>query len=395
MRSIKISLLIFLFSFAAAFFVFQIKPTVFLHANQRIALVDKPDSVLTLKLSVVGDLMCHSPQFNSAKIAETDSFDFRPVFSVIRRNLENSDYTIGNLETVISANNKHLSGYPNFNSPHEFLSALKYAGFDILFTANNHSLDKGLKGAIRTINQIKQNNMVQVGTYVSQKDRDSIRIFEKNGIRFALFAYTFGTNGHTVSKQKRFIISLIDKAQIRNDLQQANKLLPDLVIIYFHFGNEYQAKPSAFQKDIVNAAIKSGADIVLGSHPHVLQPIKKFKSVSGRIDSGFVAYSLGNFISNQRWRYSDAGGILNILIKKNIKNDSVFISKIKLLPTWVFKGNVNGKTLFQILPSEITSDTLQFLSSDDIKKMQNSFYDAEKIITSEDSSILIQHILKQ
>ena len=102
-----------------------------------------------------------------------------------------------------------------------------------------------------------------------------------------------------------------------------------------------------------------------------------------------------NFISNQRWRYSDAGGILNILIKKNIKNDSVFISKIKLLPTWVFKGNVNGKTLFQILPSEITSDTLQFLSSDDIKKMQNSFYDAEKIITSEDSSILIQHILKQ
>ena len=299
MKSTKIPILLFLFSFAVIFSILQFKSAVLIHSNQKIKIIEKPDSLLTLKISVVGDLMCHSPQFNSARIAETDSFDFRPVFSEIRQYLENSDYTIGNLETVIAENNKNLSGYPNFNSPHEFLSALKYAGFDVLFTANNHSLDKGLKGALRTIKQINEKNMVQVGTYISQKDRDSVRIFKKNGIRFALLAYTYGTNGYNIPKKNRFIITVIDTAEIQKDLLRVGKLLPDLIIVYFHFGNEYQRSPSKYQKEIVQFAVKNGADIVLGSHPHVLQPIKKFKSLSGRIDSGVVAYSLGNFISNR------------------------------------------------------------------------------------------------
>ena len=379
----RMSFIFFLLSFSFMFFAIKDKSVILLHPSDRIQLKVVSDSVFTLKISVVGDLMCHAPQYNSARIAKTDSFNFNPVFSQIKPYLEKADFALGNLETVIAKNNKNLSGYPNFNSPHEFLSALKYAGFDILFTANNHSLDRGRSGVVRTIAQIKSAKMNSVGTYLSGSDRDSIRIFKKNGISFALLAYTYGTNGYQISKKNNFLISTIDKQKMKADLLKADKYFPDLVIVYFHFGNEYQRFPSKFQKEIVKFAIKNGADIILGSHPHVLQPVEKFKSLSGRIDSGLVAYSLGNFISNQRWRYSDAGGILNISIGKDKDKDSVYFSSLSFLPTWVYKGIVNGKVQYQILPSGSGEKVAEYFSSEDSINMSSSFTDAQKIIKLE------------
>ena len=383
MNQPRLSFILFLLSFSFMFFAIQDKSVILMHPSDRIQLKVVPDSVFTLKISVVGDLMCHAPQYNSARIAKTDSFNFNPVFSKIKPYLVKSDFTCGNLETVISKNNNNLSGYPNFNSPEEFLSALKNSGFDILFTANNHSLDRGRSGVVRTIAQIKSAKMNSVGTYLSKRDRDSIRIFKKNGISFALLAYTYGTNGYRISKKNNFLISTIDKQKIKADLLKADKYFPDLVIVYFHFGNEYQRFPSKFQKEIVKFAIKNGADIILGSHPHVLQPVEKFKSLSGRVDSGLVAYSLGNFISNQRWRYSDAGGILNISINKSIENDSTYISSLSFLPTWVYKGIVNRKVKYQILPSGSGKKVSEYFSKEDSINMSSSFSDAQKIIKLE------------
>jgi len=158
----------------------------------------------------------------------------------------------------------------------------------------------------------------------------------------------------------------------------------EVVLVHFHYGLEYNREPGDYQKEIVQKTIEAGADIIIGGHPHVIQPFDYFKTNNAKLDSGFVAYSLGNFISNQRWRYSDAGVILNLEISKNITKDSVFISGVEFLPTWVFKGNTEKGKEYIILPSQITDDdsVYTYLTPDDRKLMKESFEDTKEIITN-------------
>ncbi len=168
----------------------------------------------TITISVVGDLMCHSPQFNYARVGK-DSFDFNSVYREVKKYFGESDFLFGNLETVTAGNKKPYSGYPFFNTPDEFITALANAGFDLLSTANNHALDQSEAGVRRTIEQLKKNDIAYNGTFLSQEDRDSIRVFDIKGIRVAFLAYTFGTNGIAVPKGKSYLINLIDYTKIR------------------------------------------------------------------------------------------------------------------------------------------------------------------------------------
>lgn len=340
------------------------------------------DSTSTLTISFVGDLMCHSPQMDYARIGK-DSFDFKPVFRKVKNYLSSADITIGNLETIFAGTENGYSGYPLFNSPDEYLYALKDAGFDILLTANNHSMDRGKKGVIRTIEKIHFLGMSSIGSFKSQYDRDSIRVFEINGIKITLLAYTYGLNGNYIQKNEKYLINKIDTNLIKLDIEDARKKNADVVLVYFHFGEEYQRKPNAYQKEIVKSAVNSGADLIIGSHPHVIQPIEKFLSEKNKIKEGIIAYSLGNFLSNQRWRYSDTGVILNMTIKKNISTGQIRLSKVSFLPTWVYKGKIDGKNEFVILPADTTlndfhnqlpqTDRLKFIQSiDDTRKMFSS-----------------------
>ncbi|MEK6552403.1 MAG: CapA family protein, partial [Bacteroidota bacterium] len=177
--------------------------------NQIEKKTDDTDSIRTVTISFVGDLMCHSQQFKFAQVSK-DSFDFKPVFREIKKYLTEAELTIGNLETTISGKENRYSGYPLFNSPGEYLEALKDAGFDILLTANNHSLDRGKKGVLKTINMIKNKGMESIGSYHSQQDRDSIRVFDINGIKIAILAYTYGLNGNYIANNERFLVNVID-----------------------------------------------------------------------------------------------------------------------------------------------------------------------------------------
>ncbi len=339
------------------------------------------DSVFSATLCFVGDLMCHSTQFNYAKVA-ADSFDFTGVFSEVKQYLSTPDLTIGNLETVVAGDDKGLSGYPYFNAPDDFIYALRYAGFDLLITANNHALDQGWDGVKRTIDVLNQNKIHRTGTFISQEDRDSIRIFLVNSIKIAFLAYSENTNGLPIPKGNDFIINLIDEDLIRNDIKKAREKNVDVVLVHLHYGPEYNREPSDYQKEIVQKIIESGADIIIGGHPHVIEPFDYFKTNNTKIDSGFVAYSMGNFISNQRWRYSDAGVILNIQISKNIFNDSVYINDVNYIPTWVFKGQTEKGREYIILPSQIgeQDSTYTFLTGEDKKLMKEAFEDTEEII---------------
>ncbi|NOX19120.1 MAG: CapA family protein [Chlorobi bacterium] len=350
------------------------------------------DSVAVVSFSFVGDIMCHSTQFKFARVKK-DSFDFKPSYEFIRPIFKNFDFNFGNLETVFAGNKIKYTGYPLFNTPDDFLEGLKYAGFDYLFTANNHSYDRFEKGVRRTIKVVKYNFMNTIGTNLSANGKKYL-IVEKNNISIAVLAFSFGINGFTMPEGREYLVNLIDKDAISSQIENAKKENPDIVLVYFHFGNEYQKEPSAYQKDIVKFTVAQGADIIIASHPHVMQPVEFFKTEGGNLDTGFVAYSLGNFISNQRWRYSDASVIISFEIEKNLLSDKARLKNVSFLPLWVYKGKYKGKPQYIILPSEISlfNDRPPFLSGDDWTKMKESYEDTKSIITKRTKNIKLLHL---
>lgn len=325
--------------------------------------------------------MCHSPQFQYAQV-EKDSFDFSPVYRNVKKYLSASDLTFGNLETVTAGKeNGGYTGYPFFNTPSSYITALKEVGFDLLITANNHSLDRNEKGILKTIDEINSRNLKYLGTYTSQGDRDSIRIFDVRGIKIAILAYSYGTNGNPIPIGKDYLINLIDYKLLEKDILSAKSNGADLVLVHYHFGEEYKREPVQFQKEVVNKTIELGADIIIGGHPHVLQPVNFFKTNNAKLDSGFVAYSMGNFFSNQQARYKDAGIILTIKIIKNIVKNKFEINEVSYLPTWVFKGNTSNGNEYVLIPATSVYDTTINLSKSENVKMNQAFDDTRYIIT--------------
>ncbi len=351
------------------------------------------DSLSTLEFSFVGDIMCHSTQFKYAKTGK-DSFDFKPVFREIKPYFENSDIVVGNLETVIEVEGVRFAGYPVFNTPKELLGGLKFAGFDILSTANNHSYDRNERGVLSTLKHIKDYGFESVGSYSSKSSRDSVKIFEKNGIKFAILSYTYGVNLYHIPNEKSYLVNRINEQIIEADISKHRSNGADVVILFFHFGLEYTKQPNSYQREVVKEAIKFGADVIIGSHPHSLQPIEYFKTENGKLDSGFVAYSLGNFISNQRWRYSDGSAVLNFSITKNNYTGKVSLLKVRFLPIWVYKGNTEKGSEYIVLPSAIASSgiTPEYLSNADIDLMKECYNDTKRILTNYSTNLELDSI---
>lgn len=349
------------------------------------------DSLVTITITAVGDLMCHSGEYDYARVSP-DSFNFNPFFRFVKPYLQSSDFTFGNLETVLAGKEKGYSGYPHFNSPSQFLAPLKNIGFDLITTANNHALDKGQTGLLRTIEELKKYNLNYDGTFNSQRDRDSIRIYDIKGIKTAFLAYTYGTNGNPIPNGENYLINIIDTTLIKSDIKTARKIGAEIVLVYFHFGTQYDHNPDNYQNLIVKKTIEYGADIIIGGHPHVIQPVNYFKTINGKLDTGFVDYSVGNFISNQRWRYSDAGILLTLHITKNFISDSIYISRVTYLPTWVYKGPTNQGNEYLILPAQLSSadSSLSFLTESDKFKMEQAFDDTKNILTKYTKKVFIQ-----
>lgn len=308
------------------------------------------DSIVTFTISSVGDLMCHSTQFNFAKVAE-DSFNFEPCFEYILPWLQKPDLLLGNLETTLAGNKQAYSGFPYFNTPDDYAIALKNIGFDFLITANNHSNDTGEKGILRTIKQLNAFGFNTTGTYTSQNDRDSIRIVDVKGVKIAIMAYSYSTNGLPLATGKPWLVNMCDSVLIKRDIETSRSLGAELVVVFYHFGEEYQRLPSKYQENFVNFAVDCGADVVFGSHTHVLQPATFIKGVNSTVDSVFVAYSMGNFISNQQDEYTDEGVIFNLHFEKNLHSNKIVLTKADYVPTWVYKGKHEAKKLHVVFPA--------------------------------------------
>ena len=295
-------------------------------------------------LLFAGDAMQHTPQFYAAK---TDSgYNYNAVFELVNKKISNAVIACVNFETTLGG--KPYTGYPLFSSPNEYAIALKDAGFDVFFTANNHSLDTGSKGLEHTIRVIKEIGAKQTGTFVSKQKRDITYplMIIKNGIRIAFLNYTYGTNGLLTKKPN--VINLIDTLIIKEDLKTAQLLNPDILIAVMHWGEEYHTKPSNKQKETAEFLLQNGVRIIIGHHPHVVQSVQ-INKINGNIEST-VFYSLGNFVSNQRKLNTDGGMLAEIVIKKNTNDASINIESVDYSFVWVHKYFEKGKPVYRLLP---------------------------------------------
>ncbi len=348
------------------------------------------DEKTTLSIAATGDIMFHTTQLRGAYSSQNKTYDFKNVFSKVKKHIEAVDIALANFETVTAGSEYRYTGFPTFNSPYSTVEALKHAGFDILSTANNHSIDKGKKGIVRTIDNINKYGLKNVGTY-KQKDKD-ILIENINDINIAFLSYTYGCNGlesRLTEDELSFMVNLIDEEKIKNEIKKAEEE-SDAVLVFMHWGNEYQRKPSKFQKDLAMKMIEWGADIILGSHPHVIQ---ESEIVNHEGEDKFIIYSMGNFISNQRREtlsfknriYTEDGIIVKIIIEKNITKDKTVIKDVNYVPTWVHRYRSEGRYKYEILPvDEYLQDEEMQLTQEVMAKLEQSYHNTMDLMYVEE-----------
>lgn len=323
------------------------------------------------RLMVVGDIMMHAPQIEAGWTEE--GYNFSHFFEEVKSILQKADLAMGNLETTLGGPEKGFSGYPRFSAPDELVTALKEAGFDLLTTANNHALDTGTDGLLRTIEQIEKAGLKRTGTFRSPEERDAPLVITHDQITLAVLAYTYGTNGIPVPKGKEYLVNLLDEDLVRKDLARARGMA-DFVAVCVHFGDEYQREPNQTQKTWVDNLFLWGADLIFGSHPHVLQPYEQRRvEREGVLHNGLVIYSLGNFISNQRDEPRDIGGILDITLTK--KGQEKAIDAVQFIPTYVHRFRDSTRYNYQVLPMEqmLTDRTYPFLDDKDYERLEQRY----------------------
>ena len=294
-----------------------------------------------ITLLFAGDAMQHGPQIAAAK-RSSGKYDYSKCFEYVKPAVSSADYAVVNLECPLAG--KPYTGYPCFSAPDDYAEALKDAGFDMFLVANNHALDKRDKGAHRTIDKLSELEIPSVGLYHDKEHRLAASPFVATigDFRVAFVGYTYGTNG--IGVQGNLVVNYINADSISHDIVRARKLGAELVCVLLHWGVEYAMTPNFRQKELTELLIDAGADMIIGGHPHVVQPFEmRFNPRTGR--NVLVVYSLGNFLSNQNDTNSRGGAMVNVVISrqgtqayiKSASYDLVFVQKptYQLIPAWM------------------------------------------------------------
>ncbi|MEM8907321.1 MAG: CapA family protein [Bacteroidota bacterium] len=314
-----------------------------------------------IKLLFAGDIMGHGPQIEAAEVLENEQYNYHPCFQFIRPLLEEADLAIGNLEVTLPGQPPYR-GWPNFRSPDDLAVALRSAGFDVLTTANNHANDAGKTGLVQTLNTLDRNGFYHTGTYRNAFEKALYHplVIYKKGFKLAFLNYTYGTD--LKKHRPPTIVNLIDSVQMKTDLQMARRLKADVIIVLLHWGKEYELEASNKQIRLARQLAECGANLIIGSHPHVVQPIEEYYSdEDGKVENmHLLAYSLGNFISNQQKKYTDGGVLLEIELLKTEKQ--TLIEDYHYLPVWRYiRRASDGRSNFYCIPIAIYEENPQSL----------------------------------
>lgn len=299
----------------------------------------KKPEIKKVKLKAFGDIMAHMAQIQYAYNKGGGEYDFSDQFTYLKDFVKDSDISIGNYETTTNPD-LPVAGFPRFNVPAAYLKDLKETGFDIVSTANNHSMDTELEGVFSTMEAAKEAGLDYVGSFKDKSDR--ILFKEVKGIKLAFLAYTYGCNGRenliVPREEVENLGYLSDEDQIKKDIARAKAQGADFVIVYPHWGIEYQSMPNEAQISLGRKMIDWGADLVIGNHPHVVEPVEIYQAEDGR--KGLIAYALGNFISYQNYENSkdirvEHSLALEIDLEKDLTSGNKKIADVKLHPIWV------------------------------------------------------------
>ncbi len=312
-------------------------------------------SDISFTMCAIGDVMCHNTQYWDAYNKTTNTYDFSYVFDDIRSYTSQPDITIGSLETSFAGEERGYSNYPRFNTPDALAYGLKEIGVDVLSTAGNHCLDMGFSGLSRTIDVLDSAGISHVGTYKTQNERDTLLIKNVKGVKIAFINYTYGTNGIPLPSDKPFCVNLIDKNLIKNDIESAKSQNVDLIVACMHWGTEYRTTANDEQKDLADFLFQNGVDIVLGNHPHTLEPMEKrtITLADGSTKDGFVIYALGNFICDQNAENTRNSIILNLTITKHA-DEKISIDKVEYTPIYMYKNPSLSNKRMKLLDIEKT-----------------------------------------
>lgn len=329
----------------------------------------------TITLIFAGDIMQHMPQVEAAWNDSLGIYDYNSCFAPVKDLLASADITIANFETTLDG--KPYSGYPAFSSPDAIVNALLTSGIDYVGTANNHCCDRGYSGITRTIQVLDSLHLGHTGTFASENEYNRVNplIIKKNGFRIALLNYTYGTNGLPVPKNT--IVNLLDENTILHDVKAAKDSLVDEIIAFVHWGNEYERKPNLEQKRWRDYFNSLGVRIVIGSHPHVLQPMDWEQADTVHAER-LTVWSLGNFVSNQRKQYTDGGAVVQITLGK--KGNQTAIKDVNYTLTWVHTPFVEGKKQYRIMQvKQFETDSSAF-NQQDFSLMQTFIFDSRQLL---------------
>lgn len=290
----------------------------------------EPEEIKTVSLMAVGDDLIHTQIIKSGE-KEDKTYNYDHLFEHITSYAKKADLAVINQETILGGKSFSYSGYPRFNSPTEIGDAIAKAGFNVVLHATNHSMDKGEKGLQNTINYWKEKKGITIlGVNETKEEQDTIKIVEKNGIKIAMLNYTYSLNGLPLPKNRTYMVNLLtdsNQKKIEADLEKARKEA-DFVIVFPHWGTEYSYKISSLQKKWTEVFLEAGVDLVLGSHPHVLEPVEWVEREDGH--KMLVYYSLGNYVSHQKEVPRMLGGMAQVTIEK--KKDKTEIKEAQITP---------------------------------------------------------------
>ena len=357
-------------------------------------------------LTACGDVMAHMPQLKAQYNASTKEYYFDNNYKYVKKYIEKSDLAIANLETTLCKDDVYAySSYPTFNTPDAIADALKNTGFDLLSTINNHSFDMSSLGVERTLATLKEKGFDTVGTRENKSDDEYI-IENVNNIKLGITSYSYGEikngtkylNGIKVSSDKNDLMNVFnatDSDEAFNTIYSTVKKYKDdtdMQIVILHWGDEYSRTPSTFQTELAQKLCDAGVDIIIGSHPHVVQPVEMIKSSDGNHET-LVIYSLGNYISNQRRQYlsmyTEDGLMVNIDIEKKSDEKEAAVKKVTCIPTWVAKYSDGSKYVYEIIP--IADDILSKTSYIDSSYLKQSYTNTADQIKADDKISVVEN----
>ena len=375
--------------------------------------------VATATVSSVGDMLMHMPVVNTGYNETTREYDLRMIFDYISDYTTSADLMVGNLETTLAGldNGYKYSGYPQFNCPDSVVDSMKNAGFDVVLTANNHTYDTRNVGLKRTLEVIQDRQLQYLGTKLDAEEKDYI-IADCNGIQIGLMCYTYDTgtedpetialNGITLTKEDSKLVNSFDYneldifyADVEENMAQMAEDGAEAVMLYIHWGKEYQLQANSSQKAIAQKLCDLGVDVIVGGHPHVVQPVELLTSTTDEDQKTVCLYSMGNAVSNQRLgnlssvktAHTEDGAMLQITFAE-YSDGTVIVETADVLPFWVWMHyDEDWNKLYQLMPldDQIEDWQNQFGVDDDVlKKLQDS-YDRTMALVGEGIEAAQQH----